>query len=128
MKGLRIDLTTRDPKILFGESTEGAIALSQNCLVNLAQKSGTSRAFSGKGTPLLRVLNAGGVFNISTATNVGAFAAIDTVFFARETSFSDVELPNSIRLVPEIDGPGQIRFRMTLKTNLDQELGASFNF
>lgn len=85
MKGLKITFEATGATISTSEKVEGVAAQVQNSLVNIAQQKGSDKLFPNKGTDIFRQALQGRIAGLQEAHHLSNFAALDTLFFIRDT-------------------------------------------
>lgn len=75
----------KDTRLDLGSRVEGKQCVAQKCLVNIATEQGSDRLAADRGTNLLRAALRGVNVDANTARHSGNFAAIDTLFYIRQT-------------------------------------------
>jgi hypothetical protein len=85
MKGLKLTFGDVGISLELSESVEAVQCVVQNALVNIGTVKGTDNTFADKGTDLLINSVRNGIPSVNQAQHYANFAAIDTLFFSRET-------------------------------------------
>ena len=104
MRGLSISFTTPGAcTVSTGTQVSGFEATVQNAMVNLGTDRGTDKVYQGKGTELLQTAVRDGLPGARAAQHAANFAAVDTLFFSRETDLKteDTSL-QGVSLVPDM--------------------------
>lgn len=106
-KSLKIEFGDDGATILLNDVVEDFEAVSQNAIVNIATEQGSDSSSSDRGTNLLRHALQGRVADLLSAQHISNLAAIDTLFFLRNSDETDTEEERlvSVKLEPfEYDG------------------------
>ena len=113
MKGLAINFQASGrAEVDLTRSAEALQANAQNMLVNLFTHSGTDFIYPQKGTTLL----ADGIqhlaVDLQSAQHICNFAALDTIFFARQTDFAvnAAQFALDVNLSSRVTTPGLMSF------------------
>lgn len=107
MTSLKISFETGGARLVLDESVEGFDAVAQNGVVNLATQKGSDSSDEDRGTDLLTHALQGKVADLLAAQHIANLAAIDTLFYLRNSDELETteERVSTIVLQPfEYDG------------------------
>ena len=122
MKSLKISFKSSGSRLLLDETVEAFDAVVQNGLVNIATEKGSDKGDSKRGTNLLKNALQGRVADLLTAQHISNLAALDTLFYLRNSDATNTEEERveQIKLQPfEYDGMElriNTRFKGTAET------------
>lgn len=125
-RGLKVEFNAKNGATLkLDEVVTGFAASVQNGMVNLGQRKQSSPIFPEKGTGLHAAALRGVLISLTDATHHANFAAIDTLFFSRETD-PDAEEDGalaSVELEPIELASGRLRVRARFESNSGEAVG-----
>ena len=81
MDGIALQFNSSGAVQILPSLVEDQTCTSQNAVVNLLTEQGTDKIFPTRGTTVFQEAVSGGIISRQVATNVGNFAAINTLFF-----------------------------------------------
>lgn len=85
MKSIRIDFKASGCSLVLDETVEGFEAVAQNGMVNIVTAQGSDPGFPKRGTTLLVDALQGRMASLLASRHASELAAIDTLFFLRES-------------------------------------------
>lgn len=90
-KSLKISFGADGARLTLDETVEAFDAVVQNGMVNLATEAGSDKGDLERGTTLLRDALQGKIADLLTAQHISNAAAIDTLFYLRNSDETNTE-------------------------------------
>ena len=106
-KSLKLSFESGGARLVLDQTVEGFEAVAQNGVVNIATERGSDTSDPDRGTYLLRDALQGKVADLLSAQHISNIAAIDTLFYLRNSDEADTteERVEAVELQPfEYDG------------------------
>lgn len=124
MNGLKVEFTDTGMRLIPDQSISGIMTTAQNALVNIGTSKGSDWAYPNKGTDLLRSSVRDGIPTQTTARHYANFAAVDTLFFLRDSEAKTTdESLEQVTLTPDRLDHNLAVFDVFLQFLNGQELG-----
>lgn len=122
MRGIAVNFNGSNSSI-SNKIVEGIQLTSQKCLLNMATEAGMDRLYPTRGVDILSKAVAGAITDNNIAQHLGNFAALDTIFFVRETDYNkeDKDRVSDLDILPIAAKGSALMYIMNVYT-LNEEL------
>lgn len=124
MTGLKVQFTDSGLNLVPDQAVDGSMTTAQNALVNIGTSKNSDWAYPERGTDLLQSAVRDGIPTQTTARHYANFAAVDTLFFLRDTEAKTTdESLDLVELTPDRVDQNLAVFDVYLQFLNGQKLG-----